>query len=145
MGINNNFVRFFVLFKEMQKLKPIIIAIVLLIIIIPIGFYSKLYAGLGNEWVDNKLGGVFYEIFWCLVLYTIFLKVKPFKIAVWVFVITCILEFAQLLNNGFLDLIRSNFIGQAIIGNSFSWSDFPYYVIGSVLGYLFLRIVEKFK
>lgn len=129
----------------MQKLKPIIIAIVLLIIIIPIGFYSKLYAGLGNEWVDNKLGGVFYEIFWCLVLYTIFLKVKPFKIAVWVFVITCILEFAQLLNNGFLDLIRSNFIGQAIIGNSFSWSDFPYYVIGSVLGYLFLRIVEKFK
>ena len=127
----------------MQKHKPIIIAIVLLIIIIPIGFYSKLYTGLGNEWVNNKLGGVFYEIFWCLVLYIIFPKVKPFKIGIWVFLITCILEFAQLLNNGFLEIIRSNFIGQTIFGNSFTWTDFPYYFIGSVLGYLILKKLEK--
>ena len=79
----------------MQKDKPIIIAIVLLIIIIPIGFYSKLYTGFGNEWVNNKLGGVFYEIFWCLVFYILLPKSKPFKIVVWVFVITCILEFVQ--------------------------------------------------
>ena len=129
----------------MQKHKHIIIAIGLLIIIIPIGFYSKLYTGLGNEWVNNKLSGVFYEIFWCLVLYILFPKVKPYKIAVWVFLITCILEFVQLLNNGILEIIRSTFIGQTIIGSSFSWTDFPYYFIGSVLGYLILKKLEKYN
>jgi hypothetical protein len=51
----------------------------------------------------------------------------------------------QLLDKPFLEIIRSNFIGQTIIGNSFSWSDFPYYIVGSVLGYLIIESLEKYK
>jgi len=127
----------------MKISKQIIIAIVLLIIIIPIGFYSKLYSGFGHEWINNKLGGVFYEIFWCLVFFIILPKVKPYKIALWVFLITSILEFVQLLNSEFLLIIRSNFIGQTIIGNSFSWADFPYYIFGSGIGWLIIRLISK--
>ena len=114
-------------------------------ILIPLGFYSKFYSGSGHEWVNNKLGGVFYEIFWCLVFYILFPKIGAFKIALTVCLITCLLEFVQLLNNDFLEIIRSNLIGQTVFGNSFTWSDFPYYFIGSFLGFLLLNLTNKFK
>jgi len=125
--------------------KDVRIAIIILLILVPVGFYTKIYSGPACDWINDKLGGVFYEIFWCLVFYILLPKSKPVKIAIWVFVITCILEFVQLLDNAFLDIIRSNFIGQTIIGNSFTWRDFPYYFIGSVLGYLILKNLEKYK
>ena len=127
----------------MKKQKHILVAVILLLIIIPAGFYSKLYSGNGYEFINNKLGGVFYEAFWCLLFYIILTKSKPLRIAVWVLIITCILEFVQLLENSFLEIIRSNFIGQTLIGNSFTWSDFPYYFIGSALGFLILKGIER--
>ncbi len=122
-----------------------IVAIVLLFLIVPLGVYSKIYSGIGHEWVNNKLGGVFYEIFWCLVFFILLSRSKPIRIAFWVLIITCFLEFVQLLNNSWLVLIRSNFIGRTIIGNSFSWSDFPYYFMGSLLGYFILRAIKGCK
>ena len=129
----------------MKKQKHLILAVIVLFILIPIGFFSKLYSGIGHEWINNKLGGVFYEMFWCLVFFVLLPKSKPSVIAIWVFTTTCILEFVQLLNNNLLEIIRSNFIGQTIIGNSFTWSDFPYYIVGSFLGYLILKKLEKYK
>ncbi len=125
--------------------KHILIALLILIILVPVGFYSKIYSGISHEWINNKLGGVFYEIFWCLIFFILLPKSKPFGIALWVFIVTCILEFVQLLNNEFLEVIRSNFIGQTIIGNSFAWNDFPYYIAGSVLGYFILKFIGKYK
>lgn len=129
----------------MRKQKHLIFAVLLLFILIPIGFYSKLYSGIGHEWVNNKLGGVFYEIFWCLVFFIFLPKLKPSVITILVFFITCILEFVQLLNNPVLEIIRSNFIGRTLIGNSFTWSDFLYYFIGSLCGYFILKFLEKFS
>ncbi len=129
----------------MKIKKDVLIAIIILLILVPAGFYTKMYSGPACNWVNDKLGGVLYEIFWCLVFYILLPKSKPLKIAIWVFVITCILELVQLLNNSFLEIIRSDFIGQTIIGNSFTRSDFPYYFIGSVLGYLMLKNLEKYK
>ena len=126
-------------------MKNKVYAIIFLLIIIPVGFYTKLYSGLGHEWINNKFGGVLYEIFWCLVFYILLPKSKPVKIAIWVFSVTCVLEFVQLSDNSFLEIIRSNFIGQTIIGNSFTWSDFPYYIVGSVLGYLTLKKLDKIR
>jgi len=110
-----------------------------LLIITPIGFYSKFYKGPAVLWVNNSLGGVFYEIFWCLLIFLFFSKSKPRLIATLVFIITCSLEFLQLWHPHFLEIIRNNFIGRTILGNSFTWSDFPYYFIGSWIGFLWLR------
>jgi hypothetical protein len=126
----------------MRKQKHLILAVIVLFILIPVGFLSKLYSGSGHEWINNKLGGVFYEMFWCIVFYIFLPKSKPLAIAIWVFVITCILEFVQLLDNSLLEIIRSNFIGQTIIGNSFTWSDFPYYFVGSFLGFLVMKVLS---
>ena len=127
----------------MRKPKHLILAFTCLFIIVPVGFYTKIYSGIGNEWVNNKLGGVFYEIFWCLVVFIFLPKKASFKIAFWVFILTSILEFVQLLDNNLLEFIRSNFIGRTIIGISFSWSDFPYYLLGSFLGFMILKGIKK--
>jgi len=106
-----------------------------LLIITPIGFYSKFYSGPFHYWVNNSLGGVFYEIFWCLILALCFKRLKPVHIAVIVLAGTCSLEFLQLWRPPFLIYLRSNFIGVTILGNVFTWSDFPYYFLGSLIGY----------
>ena len=120
-----------------------LIILLLLVVITPLGFLTKFYSGPAEDWMNNSLGGLFYEIFWCLVVAFIFTKIKPIKIAFWVFISTCTLEFLQLLHPTFLEVIRNNFIGRTIIGNSFNWMDFPYYFIGSLLGYLILSGITK--
>ena len=109
-----------------------------LLILTPIGFYSKFYHGPAFFWVNNSLGGALYEIFWCLFFLLIFPKAKPAIIATTVFTVTCVLEFMQLWHPPFLEFIRRYFIGRTLIGTSFTWSDFPYYAIGSAVGWLWM-------
>ncbi|NIO82881.1 MAG: DUF2809 domain-containing protein, partial [Candidatus Aminicenantes bacterium] len=94
-------------------------------------------------WVNDSLGGSFYEIFWCLVAFLFFQKSKPWKIATIVLTITCLLEFLQLWHPPFLQAIRRNFIGVTIFGDSFTWSDFPYYFVGSGIGWVWLRWITN--
>ncbi len=120
-----------------------LLIILSLIIVVPIGFWTKFYNGPAQSWVNDSLGGLFYEIFWCLLLGLIFTNSRPVKIAVSVLVITSILEVAQLWHPPFLEMLRGNFIGRTILGNSFNWHDFPYYLIGSSIGYLWLLGIQK--
>ncbi|MBN1348072.1 DUF2809 domain-containing protein [candidate division KSB1 bacterium] len=114
-----------------------------LILITPIGFATKFYSGPAQNWVNHSLGGVFYEIFWCLVIFLFFRNCRPFRIALAVLVLTCALEFLQLWHPPFLELLRSNFIGRTVLGNSFAWHDFPYYFIGSGIGWWWLARLRK--
>lgn len=113
--------------------------LLVLIFVTPLGFYTKFYTGPLQDWVNNSLGGVFYEIFWCLVLALLFRRLRPVSIAGVVLLVTCALEFLQLWHPPFLESLRVNFIGATILGSSFTWSDFPYYLIGSIMGYYLLN------
>ena len=42
-----------------------------LLVTIPVGVYTKFYQGPAADWVNNSLGGVFYEIFWCLLVFLV--------------------------------------------------------------------------
>jgi hypothetical protein len=114
-----------------------------LLIIVPVGFYSKLYAGPAAIWVNNSLSGVFYEIFWCLLIFLFWGEGQPWIIAASVLVATCLLEFLQLWHPPFLEFMRSYFIGQAVLGTSFTWSDFPYYFLGCGIGWLWLSRLQN--
>jgi hypothetical protein len=105
------------------------------------GFYGKRYQGPGHHWVNDSLGGVFYEILWCLVAGLLLPCLKAARIAVAVLIATCILEFLQLWHPPFLEWLRSFFIGRTILGSYFDWLDFPYYFAGSALGWLWLRAI----
>ena len=118
-----------------------IIIIVLVTISIPVGIYAKLYNGPLKLWVNNSFSGIIYELFWCLAIF-LFYK-KPFKIAISVFIITCLLEIMQLWHPELLEKIRSYFIGRALLGNSFVWTDFVYYFIGCFIAYLIMKWILK--
>ncbi|MCK5052148.1 MAG: DUF2809 domain-containing protein, partial [Candidatus Cloacimonetes bacterium] len=93
-----------------------LVTLLSILIITPLGFISKLYTGPGAKWFNDSFGGLLYEVFWCLIISFILIKVKPWKVALSVFIITCALEFLQLWHPMFLEMIRSTFIGRTIIG-----------------------------
>ncbi len=116
----------------------------ILLVVVPLGFATKFYHGPASAWVANSLSGMFYEIFWCLVLLLLFPRLSPWKIAGMVFLITSLLEFTQLLEGRLLLWIRSYFLGRILIGTTFRWGDLFYYLLGSVLGALILvRLAGK--
>ena len=114
-------------------------------IIVPLGFYSKIYTGLAAGWVNNSLGGVLYVIFWSLLFSICFIRPRAWKIAVIVLLTTCLLEFLQLWHPPFLQTIRSTFLGVSLIGNSFSWSDQLHYVIGFILSGILITLFNQHK
>ncbi len=110
---------------------------------VPMGFSTKFYHGPAEEWVNDSLGGVFYVIFWCLLFFLFWKDARPWFIAILVFVATCFLEFLQLWHPPILEFCRSFFLGQTILGVTFSRADFPYYFLGGVLGWLWMRCLRN--
>ena len=117
-----------------------LLSLVSMLIIIPLGFYLKFYPGYGREWLNNYAAGILYEIFWCLFFFLAIPRQKAvISIPLWVFGITCLLEFIQLIKTPILQAIQSTFMGKILLGTTFSWWDFPHYLIGCVIGWLWLR------
>lgn len=116
-----------------------------LLIVTPLGFLSKFYTGPVREWFNDYAGGIFYEIFWCLFIFLLIPRRKAIaQIPRWVFGITCALEILQLWRTPILESVRSSFLGRTLIGTTFSWWDFPHYVVGYLIGWLWLRLIWQF-
>ena len=113
-----------------------------IILIVPLGFYSKFYDGPAYNWVNNSLGGVLYVIFWSLLFSLLAARSKSWKIVSLVFLITCAIEFLQLWHPPFMETIRSTFIGATLFGNSFSWLDMAHYIIGALASLGLLKILR---
>ena len=119
--------------------KRFIKLLTLLILVAAIGFFTKFYFGPYKNLINFHLGGFFYVIFWCLFFALIFPDTSTIKITSGVFIITCCLEFLQLWKPVSLQEIRSTFIGHALIGSYFSWSDFPWYAAGCILSFFVIK------
>ena len=107
--------------------------ILLLAVLVPLGLATKFYEGSGSAWVQAHAGGFLYVLFWCFLALVIRPLLSPAVVGVTVFLITSILEFLQLWHPPALQMMRSTFLGQALLGSYFSWSDFPYYAAGAVV------------
>lgn len=114
------------------------------LIVVAMGFLCKFYTGPFHQWFNNYGAAVFYEIFWCLFLFLLIRSREAvMAIPLWVFGITCGLEFLQLWHPLVLEQFRSTFLGRILIGTTFSWWDFPHYVLGCLLGWFWLQQIEK--
>jgi len=114
-----------------------------IIIIIPLGLVSKFYNSPLYQWLNNYSGGIFYEIFWILLVILINPKIPPLIAAIWVFMITALLEFMQLWHPPFLEAIRATLIGRLLIGTTFDWWDFPHYILGCTITWLGLKTLKN--
>ncbi|MDA0711561.1 MAG: DUF2809 domain-containing protein [bacterium] len=111
----------------------------LLLILIPLGLATKLPIGFGASWVNNHLGGVIYEVFWCGLLAVLSPKLSTPKIVLTVFLITCFLEVMQVWAPPFLMAIRSTYPGHLVLGSSFDPFDFIDYALGCSLAGIWLN------
>ena len=118
---------------------------ILILIVVPLGLFSKVYTGIGEKWVHDYLGDILYEILWCLVFFSFFKSKKATTIIpISVFIVTSIIEFSQLFFDFVPNKIRSTVIWKLLLGSSFVWWDFIYYAVGCFLGWLLLRTVYRF-
>jgi len=116
--------------------------LLLLCIVVPAGFGFKWYKGPERWWFNDYGAAVMYEIFWCLLVFLAWPRRKEAgRIAFLVLAATCILEFMQLWQPSFLQIIRTTFLGASLIGTTFVWWDFPHYVLGCFIGWLLLRSI----
>lgn len=120
-------------------------AIISILFLIPVGFYTKFYSGPLSFWVNTSLGGVFYVMFWSLVIFLVRPTLTPLKISGLVLILTCGLEFLQLWHPKFLDSIRSYFIGRTLLGTTIAWIDFIHYFIGFLLSVCLLNYLKRIE
>jgi Protein of unknown function (DUF2809) len=106
-----------------------------LIAIAPIGYWVRFSKFLDAAWLHDALGSVAYEIFWILLWVLLIPKVLPSRAAIAVCLATCAIEFLQLWQPAWLQALRATLPGRLVLGNTFSWADFPAYAIGSLAGW----------
>jgi hypothetical protein len=115
-----------------------------LLVVTPTGFLFKLYSGPAQGWFNDYGAGVLYEIFWCLLFFYFWPRKEAItKIAVSVFSATAFLEILQLWHPWILEQIRSTFLGSALVGTTFVWWDFPHYVLGCTIGWLWMQWIAR--
>lgn len=120
------------------------LTILSILIIVPVGLLSKHYTGYLPKWINDILGDILYEVFWCLFVFLFIPDRKAVnKIALGVFAITCGIECMQLWHPPPPFEWRSYLLGRLLLGNVFDWWDFPKYVVGSIIGWLWLRQITN--
>jgi hypothetical protein len=106
----------------------------LLFILVPAGFAAKLYTGPASVWVADSFAGLLYVVFWIVAVLAVVPTLSVVRVSFTVLVITSVLEFLQRWHPPWLEPIRSTFLGHTLLGNTFAWSDFPYYLLGAIAG-----------
>ena len=117
--------------------------ILLIIVVAALGIAAKLLPFAEGTWISHGVSGLFYVTELCLILYLIFPDHSSVVLALAAFLITSLLEILQLWNPDFLEWVRSSFVGRSILGSTFSWLDYPYYLGGAVLGVILLNLVRR--
>ena len=132
----------------MKKYRNIILVCLILTVIL--GLATKFYEGIFSQWLNNSFSSIFSEAFWILLVIFMRPQLSPGLVAFWVFLVTSFLEFIQLWKPLFLQAIRATLIGRLLLGNTFVWWDFLYYILGCTLTWILLRyfkfyMEEKFR
>jgi hypothetical protein len=113
-----------------------------LALVTPLGFFTKFYDGPGSAWVASQAGGFLYVVFWIFAVLAFSPRLSAASVAWAVALATSALEFAQLWHPPLLERIRAGFLGRALLGSTFAWSDFPYYAAGALAGYAAARAMR---
>ncbi|MBW4538131.1 MAG: DUF2809 domain-containing protein [Myxacorys chilensis ATA2-1-KO14] len=119
--------------------------LVSILFIIPLGYGVRFSQGWLPNGLHDPLGSFAYEVFWILLVQLLYPKIPPLRIAIAVSLATCAIEVLQLWQPLWLQTIRATLPGRLVLGNTFSWSDFPPYFIGSTIGWLWLEGLRRWR
>jgi Protein of unknown function (DUF2809) len=114
-----------------------------IVLIIPLGYSIRFAPGLGLPMLQDIGGSLAYQLLLMFLAAFFYPRASLVKIAVWVCILSCVIEVLQLWQPPFLRAIRALWIGRILLGNTFLWSDFPPYAIGSFLGWFLLKWLRR--
>ncbi|MCY7275496.1 MAG: DUF2809 domain-containing protein [Phormidesmis sp. CAN_BIN44] len=113
------------------------------IAIVPLGYITRFSQGFGADWLHDLADSLAYQMFWILLVMVCFPKSSLIWVAIAVFLVSCAIEFLQLWKPPFLQAIRATLPGRLVLGNTFTWSDFPPYALGSILGGAWVKALRQ--
>lgn len=112
-------------------------------LIIPLGYSVRFAPGLGLPLLQDIVGSLAYQVLLMLIAAFFYPRASLVKVAVLVCLASCAIELLQLWQLPLLQTIRATWAGRVILGNTFTASDFPPYVMGSFLGWLALKWLRR--
>ena len=118
--------------------RKLLISLVGIIVLIPIGLYSRHISWLPDE-VGDALWAMIVFCFWRIILVK---KGLPF-VALISLIHSYLVEFSQLIRWSWLVSFRSTFIGHMMLGQGFLWIDLLAFLIGIALIYWVFHIIEQ--
>lgn len=114
-----------------------------LILVVPLGLSTKHCRVDGLEWVRESSGGALYVVFFCLSAFFIWPRARAWLLAAAVLSATCCVELLQLWHPRWLETIRATTAGGLVLGSTFVWGDFPWYVVGAGLGWGWMSFLGR--
>ena len=118
--------------------RKILVSLVGIIVLIPIGLYSRHVSWLPNE-VGDALWAMMVFCFWRIILVR---KGLPL-VALISLIHSYLVEFSQLICWPWLVSFRSTFIGHMMLGQGFLWVDLLAFLIGIFLIYWVFYAIEQ--
>lgn len=117
--------------------RKIIISLIGIIVLIPLGLYSR-----HVDWLPKETGDALWAMmvfsFWRIIL----VKSKLRTVAIVSLAHSFIVEFSQLLRWPWLVSFRDTFVGHMMLGQGFLWPDLVAYVIGIIIIYWVFKALE---
>lgn len=118
--------------------KKILISLIVSILLIPIGLYSR-----HISWIPEATG----DALWAMLVFCLW-RIILVKKSLWLVAFislthSFLVEFSQLIRWSWLVSFRNTFIGHMMLGQGFLWTDLLAYLIGILLIYWVFRIVER--
>ena len=118
--------------------RKLLVSLVGIIVLIPIGLYSRHVSWLPDE-VGDALWAMMVFCFWRIILVK---KGLPF-VALISLIHSYLVEFSQLIRWPWLMSFRSTFIGHMTLGQGFLWIDLLAYLIGISLICWVFHVIEQ--
>jgi prepilin signal peptidase PulO-like enzyme (type II secretory pathway) len=114
-----------------------------IIVVVPLGLATKRCHVGGLEWIAENVGGALYVVFFCLAAMLVWPRARAGVVALVVLLATCAVELLQLWHPPWLEAIRGTLPGALVLGSTFVWADFPWYFVGAVLGWGWMRLIAR--
>jgi len=113
--------------------------LVVLALLVPLGLLTK---ATDQELIRGYAGGVLYVMFFTFAVLLARPEWRPERVAAGVLLATCALEVLQLWHPQWLERVRATFLGQTLLGSTFSGWDFAAYALGAAAAIVLARALR---
>ncbi|HLK27730.1 MAG TPA: DUF2809 domain-containing protein [Puia sp.] len=119
-----------------------ILYIILVIFFIWLAFATRTHHQWFHPFIVKYGGDTIWAGMFLIFLRIFFIKIKLWKLAIISYSLGIADEVSQLYHAPWIDSIRNNPVGGALLGHDFLWSDIACYAAGTLLAFILLLMIE---